>query len=95
MTNEKAYIRYMEDDANSKAVTIEDIFIPEEQRRKGKGRKLIEEAIEYARDNNYNAVNLYAEPTDESITKDELLEFYRDQGFTSNSDCEELMSITI
>ena len=92
---DKSYINYYIDDCDDTAITIEDLFIIESDRRKGIGKSMVKEAIEYARDNGFKSVNLYANCTDNSITNESLIEFYRECGFDSHGDCDELMEYTI
>ena len=92
---EKSYIHYGIDDCDETAITIEDLFVVESDRRKGHGKKMVKEVIEYARDNGFKSVNLYANCTDNSITNESLIEFYRSCGFDSHGDCDQLMECAI
>ena len=92
---DKSYIHYYIDDCDDTALTIEDIFVTESDRRKGLGKKMVKEAIEYARDNNFEKVNLFACSTNGSISDENLVEFYRECGFYSHGDCDQLMEYSI
>lgn len=92
----KSYIKYSEDVMNPSELTIDDIFVSPEERGQGKGRALVAEAIQFAKDNGYKTVGLYAEPqTDDGLDGDALIEFYRSCGFESDGDATELMTYTV
>ena len=95
-TIKESYISYSVDCMNDTELEITDIFVIKEDRGQGKGRELVESAIEYARENGYLTVGLYAEPqTDDGLDGDALIEFYRSCGFESDADSNELMTYTI
>ena len=53
-------------------------------------------AIQYARDNKYKTVGLYAEPqSDNGIDGEALIEFYQSLGFESHGYCTELMTLRL
>ncbi len=55
--------------------------------RKGTGTKLINKAEKYISKRKIKRIELYAEPQDESIEKEDLLNFYRSLGYEDN-ECE-------
>jgi GNAT superfamily N-acetyltransferase len=72
-------------------VVIEMIKVYEQ--RKGTGRQLIEMVKDYANQLNL-PIGLYAEPQDETITEDELKEFYYSCGFELDpDDCDRKLFI--
>lgn len=62
----------------SDEVVIENIKVYNQ--RQGTGRQLVEMIKEYARELDL-PVGLYAEPQDETISEDDLKEFYKSCGF--------------
>ena len=64
-------------------ITIDKIKVYEQ--KKGTGRKLIEEVKKIARENNL-PIGLYAEPQDNTISEDELKNFYYSCGFELDAD---------
>ncbi len=93
LTIDNNYIKVSTDDMNEKELTIDSVFVRPGDRGKGIGRQLVDMAIEYAQNNGYESVGLYAEPqTDDGLDGDALIEFYRSCGFESDSDCNELMT---
>ena len=91
----KNYIDYSIDDCDDDAITINDLYIVEGERKKGKGKELVKSVIEYARDNGFLKVNLFVNCTDGSISNDDLIKFYESCGFDSHGDCSELMEYAI
>ena len=64
-------------------ITIDNIKVYEQ--KKGTGRKLVEEVKKIARENNL-PIGLYAEPQDNTISEDELKNFYYSCGFELDAD---------
>ena len=64
-------------------ITIDKIKVYEQ--KKGTGRKLVEEVKKIARENNL-PIGLYAEPQDNTISEDELKNFYYSCGFELDTD---------
>ena len=64
-------------------ITIDKIKVYEQ--KKGTGRKLVEEVKKIARENNL-PLGLYAEPQDNTISEDELKNFYYSCGFELDAD---------
>ena len=64
-------------------ITIDNIKVYEQ--KKGTGRKLVEEVKKIARKNNL-PIGLYAEPQDNTISEDELKNFYYSCGFELDAD---------
>jgi len=90
------YIKYSKDTNDKTELCIDDVYVCTSDRGKGIGRKLVEQAIEYARANGYVTVGLYAEPqSDDGLDGDALIEFYRSCGFVSDGDCDALMTLRI
>ncbi len=80
ITNENGYLQYT---IESDEVTLDMIKVYEP--RKGTGRKLIEELKMIASDLNL-PIGLYAHPQDDSITKEDLQDFYYSCGFDLDAD---------
>lgn len=92
MTMEE-YIKYSESDCNDKELEITMVYVPQDERSQGIGRKLVESAIEYARQNNYATVGLYAYQQDkDGPTTEELISWYESLGFESDGDDDSLMT---
>lgn len=64
-------------------ITIDKIKVYEQ--KKGTGRKLVEEVKKIARENNL-PIGLYAEPQDNTISEDDLKNFYYSCGFELDAD---------
>ena len=64
-------------------ITIDKIKVYEQ--KKGTGRTLVEEVKKIARENNL-PIGLYAEPQDNTISEDELKNFYYSCGFELDAD---------
>lgn len=69
-------------------VEIEEINVPECDRRQGLGTKLLDLAKEYASENN-TTITLIANELDDSIDHDDLLDFYFSNGFEFHPDDSE------
>ena len=73
-------------DIENEEVVISNIKVYEQ--RKGTGKELIELIKEYASELDM-PVTLYAEPQDETISDDELIDFYYSCGFElDDCDCD-------
>lgn len=75
---ENGYIEYSEDDMNEKELVIELVEVKE--KRKGTGSMLVKKVIEYAKQNDYEAVTLCAYPEDDSVELNGLIEFFESLG---------------
>jgi len=73
---------------------IEMLFVEPSMRRLGKGKILLNKAIDYARKKGYKKIGLYAN-SDGGMSTDRLVQWYREAGFDSDGDCNELMSMRI
>ena len=49
----KDFIKYWQSDCDEKELEITKVYVSPENRGKGKGKKLVESAIDYARENGY------------------------------------------
>ena len=92
MENTKSYIKYSQDDINEKELVIDMLFVAHKDRGQKKGYELLQEAMDYAWDNGYKNVSLFVEPQENGITEDALVEYYRNFGFESDGDCDQLMN---
>lgn len=91
----QTHINYSQDDMEQSELCINNLFVAFKERGKGKARELVAEAIEYANENNYATVGLYAEPQeDDGLNSSDLVGFYKSCGFVSDGDCSELMTYT-
>ena len=60
---------------------IYNLYIEKEHRRKGKAKEFIEKAINKIRATGYKGdIKIAAEPEDDSISKDDLIIFYKKMG---------------
>lgn len=90
------YIKYWESDCDEKELEIVKIYVAPENRGNGKGRKLVESAIQYARENGYEKVSLYAyAQEDNGLTTEQLIKWYASMGFESDGDDDSLMTLDI
>lgn len=80
------YLRYKDSellyqiDQNEDEVILENIYTPEQSRRQGAGKKLVQALLQKAYDLDM-PVTGYLYPQDDSITREELVEFYENLGF--------------
>ena len=91
----KSFINYSVDECDEKELVIDDLYIIPSERRKGKGRELVKEAIFYAMDNDFEKITLFANPTDGTISTQDLVSFYEKCGFNSHGDCDQLMTYDV
>ena len=61
-------------------VILENVYTPEQSRRKGAGKKLVQALQQKAHDLDL-PVTGYLYPQDDTVTRDELVEFYESLGF--------------
>lgn len=87
--NEFGYCRYMFDnewdDNNNKTIyaIIYDLYIYKEFRRKGKAREILEIIIKQIREYDYNDdIFISVEPREDSISENDLKNFYDSLGLT-------------
>jgi ribosomal protein S18 acetylase RimI-like enzyme len=86
-------IKWSISDMDDDELVIDDIYVKPEDRKKGLGKKLVESALEYAKEKGFKTVGLYAEPqTNDGMDTGELVEWYRSLGFESDPDADELMT---
>ena len=94
MSSLKTSITYYQDEDEANTIYIEDLYVAEEERGKGKGRSLLQEAYRYASDNNYSHISILPMPTEEDgITESDLRAFYRSFGFSSTEGELMIMSV--
>lgn len=92
----KSYIEFDTDMMDDTALEIEMVYVDPAERGQKKGYRLLNKAIEYARENGYKSVTLCAYPQeDDGITEEALVEYYRAYGFESDGDCDALMTKAI
>ena len=92
----KSYIKYQTDEMDDTELEITDLFVAITERGQGKGKILVAQAVQYAIDNNYNSIGLYAEPqTNDGLVTSALIAFYKSCGFNSNGDCSQLMTMSL
>ena len=90
------YIKYSVSDCDDKELEITKVFVSPEQRGNGIGKKLVQEAIDYAKEKGYKTVGLYAYPqTKDSLTEEQLINWYSSMGFESDADDSCLMTYYI
>ena len=61
------YIKYSVSDCDDQELEITKVFVSPEQRGKGFGKKLVQEAIDYAKENGFKAICLTNHLWDESV----------------------------
>lgn len=82
LDTDKGYVKYhLEDPDNS--IWIIDA-IEANGRRNGNGSSLLKEVEEIIRNEGGRRIELYAYPQDDSITEDELCDFYHINGYEDN-----------
>lgn len=79
LEKEYGFIKYDVDDMNENEIIIELVEVTE--KRKGYGTQLVKEVLNIARREGKKAVTLCAYPQDDSITLDQLVNFYEHIGF--------------
>lgn len=82
-----SYIQFSEECGE---IIVDKVFVDPSQRGHKIGHKLLEVALDYAREQGMNLA-LCAEP-DEDMPKDVLIEYYEEFGFEQDADCAELMT---
>jgi GNAT superfamily N-acetyltransferase len=87
----KSFIKF---DADMDDIVIEKLFVHPSQRGKKLGHKLLDIALDYARENEMN-VSLCAESDEETLSNEKLIKYYEDYGFESDGNCLELMTYFI
>ena len=65
---------------NKPRLTLADIYLPPKYRGRGIGKKMMEELICWAKENNFKLITGAVVPRDE-ITLEDLLKWYERQGF--------------
>lgn len=83
------------DQMNENELVLEEVYVNPQDRGQGIGKKLVSMAIEYATKEGKN-LGLYAEPQDDEgsngLSTDALIEFYKNLGFESDADSNQLMT---
>lgn len=93
--NEKfGYIVLSRSEFDKEELIIEMIYVEPSMRRLRKGEILLKKAIDYAQKKGYKQIGLYAH-ADDGMSTDRLVQWYRDAGFESDGDCNELMTIRL
>jgi ribosomal protein S18 acetylase RimI-like enzyme len=87
----KAYIQYTydTDEDGKRIMIIEDLYVDESLRRKGLGTKLVQHVLTIAKKRSAD-VELCAYSTNEEVSLQEIIQFYKDLGFViteDNGDC--------
>lgn len=88
------YLDLSESELDKDELIIEMLFVEPSHRRRGKGKILLKRAIDYARKKGYKKIGLYAH-ADGGMSTDRLVQWYRDAGFDSDGDCNELMTMRL
>lgn len=92
----KDFINYWQSDCEEKELEIVNVYVSPENRGNGNGRKLVESAIDYARENGYETVSLYAYAQEEGgLTTEQLINWYSSMGFESDGDDSSLMTYSL
>lgn len=92
----KSFIKYWQSDCDEKELEIVKVYVAPEERHLGKGSALINEAIEYAKNNGFETVSLYVCADEEDVMNDEqLINWYRSFGFESDGDDDCLMTLSL
>jgi ribosomal protein S18 acetylase RimI-like enzyme len=92
----KSYIDFSQDDMDESQLCIDMVYVAPEDRGRHLGYTLLDMAKEYARENGYGSMGLYAYSQEEGGISDEaLVEYYRDYGFESDADDSAMMSMDI
>ena len=90
------FIKYWPSDCDDKELEITKIYVNPQNRNKGNGRKLVESAISYAKENGFKTVSLYAYAQEEGgLTTEQLINWYSSMGFESDGDDSSLMTYTL
>ena len=91
----KSFIEYNVEDEE---LVVEQLYVHDQQRGERMGYFMLTQAVQYARENGIQEITLYAEPQEEMNPKyeawstvDWLVEYYRDFGFVSHGDNDQLM----
>ena len=88
----KSWIQYSEECGE---IVIDKLFVDPSERGQRKGFKLLDIVVKYAKDQKMN-VGLYAESDEpDSLSNENLVNYYRDYGFESDGDCDQLMTYEV
>ncbi len=91
-----SYIRFSQSDMDDNELVIDNVFVQKIERGRGIGRSLVSSVIQYAEENDYATIGLYAEPqSNDGLDGDSLIEFYSSMGFRSDSDDNQLMTYRV
>jgi ribosomal protein S18 acetylase RimI-like enzyme len=88
---ENSYVQLSIDDSEDNTLVVDIVWVEELNRGQGIGTQLMRLAIDHAKKND-KKLSLYAEPQDDTVEEDRLIEWYRDLGFESDGDCDNLMT---
>jgi len=88
---ENSYVQLSIDDSEDNTLVVDIVCVEELNRGQGIGTQLMRLAIDHAKKND-KKLSLYAEPQDDTVEEDRLIEWYRDLGFESDGDCDNLMT---
>ena len=88
-----SFISFFPDSSTPKTIIIDKIVVDPKFRRQGIGTQLINHVKNYVSQNKnlYNRITLFADPLDESVNFDNLISFYKANGFTQDSELANLM----
>jgi len=84
----KSYIMFSKE---NNEIVIDKLFVDPNERGQHLGYKLLDVAKKYADKKGLNLA-LYAESDDPVFSNYDLVEYYRNYGFESNGDCDQLMT---
>lgn len=93
----KSYISFFPDLSTPKTLIIDEIIVDPQNRRQGVGTQLINYVKDYAMQNkaSFDRITLFADPLDNSVNFNDLLNFYKINGFAQDPELANLMIWTI
>ena len=87
----KSWVQFSEECGE---IVVDKVFVDPSERGRLRGYKLLDIVLEYARSQNMN-IGLYAESDEETFSNEDLVEYYRNYGFESDGDCDQLMTYEV